>query len=57
MICKECPYYGVVDIDDKDNLVWSCTRKECIQFGDDYARHFGFETAQDMCEVKYKIRF
>ena len=28
--CKGCPYYGVVDVDADGNLVWSCTRRECV---------------------------
>lgn len=28
--CKDCPFYGVVDVDKDGNLVWSCTRIDCI---------------------------
>jgi len=28
--CKSCPYYGVVDVDKNGDLVWSCTRRECV---------------------------
>ena len=28
--CTYCPYYGVVDVDLDGNLVWACTRNECI---------------------------
>lgn len=53
MVCKECPYYGAIDIDKNDNLVWGCTRKICIEFTDDFAEQFGFETAQDYLQFKY----
>lgn len=29
--CKGCPYYGVVNIDEDENLVWMCTRINCIE--------------------------
>ena len=40
MICKECPYYGAIDIDNDDNLVWGCTRKTCIEFTEEYLPGF-----------------
>lgn len=32
--CKSCPYWGVVDVDNDENLVWSCTRRNCINIAD-----------------------
>ena len=32
--CKSCSYYGVIDVDKDENLVWACTRRECIEFID-----------------------
>lgn len=32
--CKGCPYWGCVDVDKDDNLVWSCTRRSCINVAD-----------------------
>ena len=32
--CNICPYWGVVDVDENDNLVWSCTRRNCINIID-----------------------
>ena len=29
--CKGCPYYGVVDVDENENLVWMCTRINCVE--------------------------
>ena len=29
--CKGCPYYGVVDVDAEGNLIWMCTRIDCIE--------------------------
>lgn len=28
--CKGCPYWGVVDIDKDENLIWACTRRNCV---------------------------
>lgn len=68
--CASCPYYGVIDVDKNENLVWSCTRISCVEqietnMGfmslDDYleikAQQHGFETYQDLLESSYKIRF
>ena len=29
--CKGCPYWGVVDVDENENLIWACTRINCIE--------------------------
>ena len=28
--CVDCPFLGVVDIDNDGNLIWSCTRLNCV---------------------------
>lgn len=32
--CYTCPYWGVVDVDANDNLIWSCVRRACINIID-----------------------
>ena len=62
--CTNCPFFGLLS--DKKCSVWGCTRSYCISDRDDsykaddleeLAHSFGFETAQDMYEILYKINF
>ena len=70
--CSNCPFFGLTN-NKKDCSNWGCTRPYCVDDtkdfkGADYqdfngayyeelAQSFGFETAQDLCEVMFRAKF
>ena len=62
--CSNCPFFGLTN-NKKDCSNWGCTRPYCVDDTQDFkgadyeelAQSFGFENAQDMCEVMFKAKF